>query len=216
VYRHGIPTVPITLKVAGVDTGRFGVLKYPHRVKFAAFHTNGEEIHFSNKAIYPIHVEIDEQTLNRKFFGDLLSDTELTGLLTKYYEREVTKRTFSLHPYFTDENFRYWFVDVEAHRKMAGLKCDSRYGVVDWTELYPKGTDERMEIHQLINRLGRKRQRERRFNPSLNRQRTGYRHSRGLYQANHRFVSEHLEGHPVHRGVFLFMSPALGEFGCPI
>ena len=182
VYRHGIPVVPVTLKVAGVDTGKLGRFKYPHRVKFAAYHTSGEEIYFSNKAIYPIHVEIDDQTLNRKFFGDLLTDTELTTLLTRYYECEVAKRRFSLHPYFTDENFRYWFVDVEAHRKMAGLKCDSLYGLVDWTELYPKGTDERMEIHQLINRLGRERQRQRRFNAPLNRQRygTGYRRSLGL------------------------------------
>lgn len=143
---------------------------------------NGEEIYFANKAIYPIHVEIDDKTLSRKFFGDLLTDTELTALLTKYYEREVAKRTFSLHPYFTDENFRYWFVDMKAHRKMTGLKCDCRYGVVDWTELYPKGSDERMEIHQLINRLGRERQRERRFNAPLNRQRygSGYRRNIGL------------------------------------
>ncbi len=173
-FRDNIPSIPVTLRVARVDIGK-GVLFKSQRVDFAVYHENGDEIRFDGGyRPYPIHVPLNGDVVRKKFFGDLLTEAELITLLTKFYEHEVGKRTFTLAPYFTDENFRFWYLDVKAHRQLAGLTVDCRQGVVDWTQLYPKGTPHRIEIHKLINQLGRERRVEREARASQRRMRQAY------------------------------------------
>lgn len=161
VHSHELPEVPITLRVANVNVHGLGY-RSPVHVEFSAFHLNGESLQFAHRRLrYPIRVVIDEKTLKRRFSGDQLDDKQLIESLSKCYEGEVAKRTFKLLPYFTEANFRYWYLHVVAHRQMAGLCIDEKSEAVEWTQLYPKGTDERQQIHQLINRLGRNRQKDR-------------------------------------------------------
>jgi hypothetical protein len=178
----GFADVPVTLQVSNVDLRRLcGSGRFPIRVEFSVHHENGTEIPFLEKmwhpreyTSHPIHVAIDEKQLRKRFFADFLSDDELIILLTRFYDYETAKRSFRLQPYFTEHNFRYWMVDICAHRQMTGLAVDDRAycgstGFVDWAHLYPKGTDERMRIHKLMNRLGREKQQSRRINAPYNR-----------------------------------------------
>jgi hypothetical protein len=185
LVHRGFADVPITLQVLNVNLRRyFGSWRLPIRVEFLVYLENGTEIPFREimyssreYTTHPIHIAIDEKRLQTRFFADCLSDDELVTLLTKYYNNEAAARKFKLRPHFTDHNFRYWMVDVRANRQLTGLTVDTSYldnvGVVDWTHLYPQGNDERARIHELINRLGRERQQNRRINAPRNRIRCG-------------------------------------------
>ncbi len=176
----GFADVPVTLQVAQINLRHHcGRDRFPIRVEFAVYHEDGTEIPFRKKMYcardytsHPIHIAISEEKLYKRFFAEFLSDDELVILLTKFYNSEAEKRTFKLQPYFTAHNFRYWMIDIQAHRQMTGLTVDERYedsvGFVDWAHLYPKGIPERVRIHQLINQLGRERQQDRRINTSYN------------------------------------------------
>lgn len=181
VYNE-LAAVPVTLQVSNVNLRRyFAQHRFPIRVEFSVYHEDGTEIPFReirycydrDFTTHPIHIAIDEKRLRRRFFADYLSDDEMVTLLTRYYNYETAARKFKLWPHFTDHNFRYWMVDVRANRQLTGLTVDSSYsdnaGVVDWTHLYPQGTDERKCIHTLINNLGRERKQKRRLDVSGNR-----------------------------------------------
>lgn len=169
----GFAIVPVTLQVANIDLDapRYGS---PVRVEFAVFNENGDELQFVHNYRFRrwIRVLLDEQTLKRRFFKDVLTDDELKTLLTKFYNNEVSKRKFKLHPWYESQgNLRYWYVYIQATRELPGLGVDENRhkGIIDWTELYPKETEERQKIHLLMNRVGRERQKERRANAGYNR-----------------------------------------------
>lgn len=162
-YGPPYPAVPVTLAIRCVGIHTNTPFTSPASITLDAFQ-EGRLIEFrdmSPAGFSPIRVDVDQRSFNT-WFAKASSVEHLAQLLEEHYEAEIAKRRFKLLP-FHRENLGYWFVHISAYRQMKGLTANTReHGAVHWTELYPKGTPERRQIHELINRLGRTRQAKRR------------------------------------------------------
>lgn len=150
-------SVPVKFAITEISVYVTERLQMAATVYFNAYHINGRSIYFRNdlSEISPIKLDVPKRVF-QAFFSKARSLQELVYLLRKHYSEEIRKRQFKLVPYHGTDLY-HWYVDIEAWRKMKDSFeiGNGSSGVVPWTELYPKGTPARKEVHLHINETGR-------------------------------------------------------------